>query len=317
MNKDIFKKQLEPKPADGLDKFRFGADDIQYPIMEIGIDSIDVEPQVRIEFDETELEDLCRSIVKAKELGVPYGLLQPILVTIKDPVFKRYKLEVGERRYRAFKKLGEHTIPAIIIDKSVNTYLLQLYENVHRKNLHIIEKANGVFQYVLVELAKHDDVSYDGSINDLIRQTVIKMNFKRKLDDTEQTIALILEGLKIPVNTLRNWFYATSFPESVQKFFIQKRVPVNTIQKLVSLAKKPETEIINAFKKELGIDEPPKPKQKVKFLSRTKLATVRRGLEQIISSIKKDESLDKDNQEFLDEILVLTKELKELTAKFK
>ncbi len=123
MSVDTFKQQLASGPADGLDKFRFGAESVQYSIMEIGIDSAGVEPQIRIEFDETELEDLCRSIVKAKGLGVPYGLLQPILASIKDPVFKRNKLEVGELRFRVFKKLGEHTMPTFIVTNQQTTQL--------------------------------------------------------------------------------------------------------------------------------------------------------------------------------------------------
>ena len=313
---DTFKKQLGTEHSEGHDRFRFGGDDVQYPIMEIGIDTIDVETQVRIEFDETDLEDLCKSIQRAKELGVPYGLLQPVLVSVKDPIFKRYKLEVGERRFRAFKKLGERTIPAIVIgqDKSVNSYLIQLYENVHRKNLHIIEKAHGVMQYALVEIAKQESFRFDGDIKDLVRTTVTKLNFKRKLDDAEQAVAVILDALRIPVSTLRSWFYATSFPEDVQKFFIQNKVPVSLIQKYGSLAKNPAEETIEVFKKELGIGNKISIKEKKNILAQTKLDRASKYLERFISTIKKDGSVNHVPKEKLTHILALAKELQQLAA---
>ena len=310
---DTFKKQLVSDRADGLEKFKFGNDDAQYPIMELGMDCIDVEPQVRIEFQENEIDDLCSSIEKTMEMGVPYGLLQPVLVSIKDPVFKRYKLEAGERRYRAFKKLGRRTIPAIVIGQnaSINSYVIQLYENIHRKNLHIIEKAHGVVQYVRVELAKMEAFHYPGDINELIRETTLKMNFKRELNEMEKIVSEILSLLKIPLGTLRNWFWATSFSDNVQRFFIEKKVPVAVIKRHVKLAGKPDDHVMEVFKRELGIGQETET-QRPNYAHRKKLFHMRDDLRFIIGKMRKGVKLEEEDRKALEIIVALTDEIRKL-----
>ena len=68
---------------------------------------IEVEPnreQPRKKFDEDALNELAKSVKK-------YGLIQPIVVTKKDGY---YEIIAGERRWRASKKAGLTTIPAIV-----------------------------------------------------------------------------------------------------------------------------------------------------------------------------------------------------------
>ena len=67
-------------------------------------DVIRDEEQPRKEFSEEALEALASSI---KE----HGVLQPIVV-VKEG--EKYKIVAGERRWRASKKAGLSTIPAII-----------------------------------------------------------------------------------------------------------------------------------------------------------------------------------------------------------
>ena len=98
---------------------------------------IDVEPnpdQPRKEFDEEKLQALSSSI---KELGV----ILPIIVTKKN---NRYQIIAGERRWRAARKAGLKTIPAIVKDyEDKEAAEVALIENLQRENLNAIEEAKG------------------------------------------------------------------------------------------------------------------------------------------------------------------------------
>lgn len=69
------------------------------------------------------------------------GLLQPVVVRKKD---SHYELIAGERRWRAFQKLGLKSIPARIIAASdASSATLALIENLQREGLNPIEEALG------------------------------------------------------------------------------------------------------------------------------------------------------------------------------
>lgn len=92
------------------------------------------ELQVRVHFDDHEVETLANSI---KE----HGVLQPILV-VQDG--DRYKVIAGERRLRASKLAGVDRIPARVLstnDKA--THEIALRENLDRVDLHPIEEGEG------------------------------------------------------------------------------------------------------------------------------------------------------------------------------
>lgn len=90
--------------------------------------------QPRENFDEDALSTLSESI---KE----YGVIQPIVV-IKTA--KGYTIVAGERRWRAAKKAGLKTIPAIIREYDSRTVKeIALVENLQREDLNPIEIAEG------------------------------------------------------------------------------------------------------------------------------------------------------------------------------
>lgn len=92
------------------------------------------EHQVRVHFDDQEIEALAHSI---KE----HGVLQPILV-VQDG--DRYKVIAGERRLRAAKLAGTERIPARVLstdDKA--THEIALRENLDRVDLHPLEEGEG------------------------------------------------------------------------------------------------------------------------------------------------------------------------------
>jgi len=88
--------------------------------------------QPRNYFDDKKLNELMTSI---KE----HGVLQPVVVQKVDSGFE---LIVGERRWRASKKLGLKKIPAIIREVNDEQSLeIAIIENIHRQDLNPIEEA--------------------------------------------------------------------------------------------------------------------------------------------------------------------------------
>jgi ParB/RepB/Spo0J family partition protein len=109
------------------------------------------ELQVRVHFDETEIEAMAHSI---KE----HGVLQPILV-VQDG--DRYKVIAGERRLRGAKKAGIDRIPARVLstnDKA--THEIALRENLDRVDLHPLEEGEGYLSLLEAEAyTSHEAIS--------------------------------------------------------------------------------------------------------------------------------------------------------------
>jgi ParB/RepB/Spo0J family partition protein len=109
--------------------------------MRVPLDQIQVESNVRKEFEPEALQELAASI-KAQ------GVLQPILLCIPpdkklgDKV-KRYVLVAGERRVRASRMAGLKEIPAIVRAMTPEEVeLAQATENLQRRDLLPIEEAD-------------------------------------------------------------------------------------------------------------------------------------------------------------------------------
>ena len=121
-------------------------------LADIPIGSIEPNPaQPRTHFDEELLASLAASI---RELGV----LQPILVRPLDG--GRYELIAGERRWRAAKRVGLPSIPALVRTVEDRTRLEQaLVENLHRQDLSPLEEA-GAYQQLVEDFGlTHDEVA--------------------------------------------------------------------------------------------------------------------------------------------------------------
>ena len=108
---------------------------------EVPIGSISVNPyQPRDVFDEDALNSLSLSI---REVGV----LQPVLIRRKSS--DTFELIAGERRWRAAKRAGKETIPAIVRDIEDLTSLEHaLVENLHRQDLGPLEEAAAYQQLI-------------------------------------------------------------------------------------------------------------------------------------------------------------------------
>jgi ParB family transcriptional regulator, chromosome partitioning protein len=129
-----------------------GADDGEVVFREIPLTAIEPNPgQPRTQFEEESLGELTASI---RELGV----LQPILV--REVAAGLFQLIAGERRWRAARRAGLATIPAVVRttdDRGLVEHAL--VENLQRQDLTALEEA-AAFQQLIEDFGlTHDDVA--------------------------------------------------------------------------------------------------------------------------------------------------------------
>jgi ParB family chromosome partitioning protein len=129
-----------------------GMQDDDSSLQEIPLSLIEPNPnQPRVHFDEEALGELAASI---RELGV----LQPILVRTVDG--DRYQIIAGERRWRAARRAGLATVPAMIRDVDDATSVEQaLVENLQREDLNPLEEAAAYQQLIEDFQLTHEDVA--------------------------------------------------------------------------------------------------------------------------------------------------------------
>jgi ParB family chromosome partitioning protein len=102
---------------------------------EIPVDRLRPNPhQPRHLFDEEALDELAASITR-------HGVLQPLLVS-EDPA-GGYLLITGERRWRAARRAGLKTVPAVIRERVEDVVQLELalVENLQRRDLTPLEES--------------------------------------------------------------------------------------------------------------------------------------------------------------------------------
>ena len=121
-------------------------------LLELPITSIRASGlQPRKHFEEESLASLTASV---RELGV----LQPVLV--RPASEGTYELVAGERRWRAAKRAGLQTIPALVRDVSDDVSLEQaLVENLHREDLNPLEEAAAYQQLIEDFDLTHEELS--------------------------------------------------------------------------------------------------------------------------------------------------------------
>src|SRR5437870_12922328 len=113
-----------------------------------------IEPnrrQPREHFDEETLAALAASI---REVGI----LQPVLVrSVGDG---SYELIAGERRWRAARRVGLQTIPALVrVADDASALEHALVENLHRDDLNALEEA-GAYQQLIEDFGlTHEEVA--------------------------------------------------------------------------------------------------------------------------------------------------------------
>ena len=102
-------------------------------LLDLPIDGVSPNPdQPRRSFDPDELEALAASLRR-------HGVLQPVVVR---RAAEGYELLVGERRWRAARRAGLRSIPAVVAEAATPQRLeLALVENIQRRDLNAVELA--------------------------------------------------------------------------------------------------------------------------------------------------------------------------------
>ncbi len=183
--------------------------------------------QPRETFPKDELEELAESM---KE----YGLLNPILVRKNGD--GTYQIIAGERRWRAAQLAGMKKIMAFVKETTDERQRLEsLIENVHRKDLSIIEKGRG-----MMEIFKAHGI--DKTSKEL-SNIIHKIRLKRPLVGQEKTIAEIVSKVHVNPRNLEQWLDSISVePEIINdhlKTPEDKRIAEATIARVATI-KEPE-----------------------------------------------------------------------------
>ena len=129
-----------------------GGDDDRVRLIDVPIEALSPNPnQPRVHFDEESLEELAASI---REIGV----LQPVLA--RDMGGGVYQLVAGERRWRAARRAGLTSIPAVVRrTDDLSSVEQALVENLHRQDLTPLEEA-AAFQQLIEDFGlTHEQVS--------------------------------------------------------------------------------------------------------------------------------------------------------------
>jgi hypothetical protein len=114
-------------------------------ILDIPISDIEDNPYYERKFEEFDKEDI-KQLSKSFRLG----LLQPIIVrkNLKEGINggKKYQLIAGKRRIKAVQLDGKDTIQAKIVEADdIESRIMSLSENYHRKDLTIKEKEKSIY----------------------------------------------------------------------------------------------------------------------------------------------------------------------------
>ncbi len=228
--------------------------------------------QPRTIFDESKIDELSRTIHT-------HGMIQPIVV--REYEDGKFEIVAGERRWRAVKKLGWDTIPAIVKNMTdTETASVALIENLQREELTPIEEAKAYGK--LLEL------------HNLTQEALAQ-----RLGKGQSTIANKLRLLKLP--------------EEVQQALLDKTLTERHARALLPL-KNPEQQIKlmnEIIEKNLNVkqteervakllEKKPKPRPKRKAFSRDMriaLNTIRKSLTMVTDNGIK---LDTEEKEFED-----------------
>ena len=120
----------------GLSALLPGAlEDSDASMREVPLDQIRANPyQPRQVFDESGLGELSKSIEE-------HGILQPVI--LKRTGIDSYELVAGERRFRAARQAGLHSIPAVVREYKPSQMLeVALIENLQREDINAVDAAH-------------------------------------------------------------------------------------------------------------------------------------------------------------------------------
>jgi ParB family chromosome partitioning protein len=175
-------------------------------VMNLSIELIDKNPyQTRYVFDEEMLIELRDSI---KE----HGVVQPVEVRPAQEGDGRYILVLGERRLRASKMAGKHTIPALVRTLSPQQAAeMTVLENVVRADLNPLEQAEA---------------------------------FRVLSKEFHLTQAQIAERVGVSRETVSNYMRLLRLPEKVMNHMLEARLSFSDARELLRLEKPEHIEMV-------------------------------------------------------------------------
>lgn len=232
--------------------------------------------QPRTVFDEERIDELCQTIKT-------HGVIQPIVVRVRQG---KFEIIAGERRWRAVKRLGHATIPAIVREfNDSQAASIALIENLQREGLTAIEEA--VAYQKLMELHNLTQESLaqrigkgQSTIANKIRllqlsEPVKQAMLERKISERHARALLALDQEELQVKVLNE--------------IIEKELNVKQTEARIALLTKKETKA---------------KKRRVSFTKDIRLAvnTIRQSVEMIADSglkVVTDEKAYDDYYEFV------------------
>ncbi len=205
-----------------------GGDKNEGAPVEIALGLIDPNVnQPRKTFDETAMNELANSIRM-------HGVISPIIL-VKNG--ERYMIIAGERRYRAAKKAGLFTIPALVRDYTPQQVKeISLIENLQREDLNPIETANAIkqlmdeYKYTQEEVADRIGKSRPAIANTLrlltLSQPVIDLVAEGRLSPGHARCLVVVPDaeaqLKLATAALDNKVSVREFEKMVKAFLTPK-----------------------------------------------------------------------------------------------
>ena len=220
----------------------FGTDPNLPKIIEIDLSKLRTNPsQPRTIIDEKSLDQLAATIEK-------HGLIQPIAVTNDPDEPDRFIIVAGERRFRAFQKLGKETIPAI--QTSGATDEIALIENIQRENLHPLEEARALANLIEKHGYRQEDVAEvigksRPTVNELLRLISLPILIQEecRMFDIPKSTLVALSRMRSEKEQLSAWEEAKQgrmtvrTAKSVQKGQTSSQTKIHPLQKAVETGK--------------------------------------------------------------------------------
>ncbi len=230
-----------------------GDSDLKVSSNKISISSIIPNKyQPRKKFEKESLEELTKSI---KERGI----IQPLIVRISENQKNKYELIAGERRLQASQTAGLHEVPVIIIDAdNLKSLELAIIENVQRKDLNVIEEAQGYKRLIEEFGYDQEKVSkFIGKSRSHITNSLRILSLPRTVIELIENEKLTLGHAKVLVGHLN--------AEILARKIVNKKLSVRQTEALVkSLNPKKHSKVIfkdanilsleNSLKEKIGIN---------------------------------------------------------------
>lgn len=205
----------------------------QTNLTKVFFESISVdETQIRKKFDENAINELAESIKK-------YGLLNPLLVEY-NATTGLFNLVAGERRYLACKQLGMMKIPVHVISTTQdNKKVIQLEENIRRVDLTLYEKSVAIFEilqeYFNEKLTPEKNV--DNILSKLIkiRDKLATLSVKEHQIKEHQEKHEIEQKIGMPLNSIIYLLYPLSLNIDHIKYMHENKIPIRVFVMFVSV----------------------------------------------------------------------------------